>query len=81
LETHFGVWNDNEKGSISTNFFVNSWRLELYCEQIGPSWVFITSLLCKFGGLKAHLKSPKIVVTKYNFLHSKKLTRCVHQTW
>jgi len=26
------------------------------------------------------LKSPKIVVTKYSFLHFKKLTRCVHRT-
>jgi len=27
------------------------------------------------------LKSPKIFVTKYYFLHFKILTRCVHQTW
>jgi hypothetical protein len=27
------------------------------------------------------LKSPKFFVTKYNSLHFKNLTRCIHQTW
>ncbi len=36
----------------------------------------------KMWGLgKNTLKSPKIVLTKYNFLHFKNLTRCVHQIW
>jgi hypothetical protein len=34
-----------------------------------------------WGFGKNILKSTKIVFTKYNFLHFKILTRCVHQSW
>jgi hypothetical protein len=68
------------------------WNLEkIFCEDLPPTsyplYIFqkpitIIDLENKMWGRGINtLKSPKIFVTKYNFLHFKVLTRCVHQTW
>jgi hypothetical protein len=50
----------------------------IYIFQKTITIIDLENKMCGHGINK--LKSPKIVVTNYNFFHLKILTRCVHQT-
>jgi hypothetical protein len=63
-------------------YLVNTWTLlhtqYLHFEKL----ITILDPKNKMWGFgKNTLKSLKIVLTNYNFLHFKNLTRCVHQIW
>jgi len=78
--SHPWMWNSQTLALDS--YLVSTWSL-LHTQYLHFE-VFITILvlkikMSKFG--KNTLKSPKIVLTKYNFLHFKNLTRCVYQIW